>query len=137
MAAALPFRRVLLVNDSRDEREMYAEWFRQHGCCTLQAENVDDAYKMAVELSPDVVITDVKLLGSEDGLALTRRLKDGSHTSGLPVVILSGYVFKHDDEAARRAGCDLVVHKPCLPDALAQAIERVITRSSSVDVMQG
>jgi CheY-like chemotaxis protein len=122
MASSIPIRRVLLVNDSRDEREMYAEWFRQQGCCTLQAENAADAYRLAVELAPEVVITDVKLMGGEDGLTLTRRLKEDSHTKNLAVVVLSGYVFAHDDEAARRAGCDLVVHKPCLPDALADAI---------------
>jgi two-component system, cell cycle response regulator DivK len=108
---------------------MYAEWFRQQGCCTLLAENAADAYRMAVELTPDVVITDVKLLGSEDGLTLTRRLKRDSHTKELAVVVLSGYVFKTDDDAARLAGCDMVIHKPCLPDALADAIERVLPRS--------
>lgn len=118
--------RVLLVNDSRDEREMYAEWFRQQGSCTLQAENAADAYRIAVELLPEVIITDVKLLGQEDGLALTRRLKEHDQTRQVPVVVLSGYVFKHDDDAARLAGCDLVVHKPCLPDALGEAISRVL-----------
>ena len=125
MAMPYPIRRLLLVNDSVDEREMYAEWFRQQGCCTLQAENAADAYRMAVDLAPEVVITDVKLLGAEDGLTLTRRLKQNSDTKKLPVVVLSGYVFATDDEAARGAGCDLIVHKPCLPDALAQAIERI------------
>ncbi len=105
---------------------MYAEWFRQQGCCTLLAENAADAYRMAVELTPDVVITDVKLLGSDDGLTLTRRLKEDAHTRKLAVVVLSGYVFTTDDDAARLAGCDLVIHKPCLPDALAQAIESVL-----------
>jgi twitching motility two-component system response regulator PilH len=126
MVATGPLRRVLLVNDSPDEREMYAEWFRRQGCSTLQAENADDAYRMAVELTPEVVITDVKLLGKEDGLALTQRLKRDSHTRDVTVVILSGYVFKTDDEAARRAGCDLVLHKPCLPDALANAVDRLL-----------
>ena len=123
---ASQLRRVLLVNDSPDEREMYAEWFRQQGCTTLQAENADDAYRLALELTPEVVITDVKLLGKEDGLTLTRRLKEDSHTKGLAVVVLSGYVFTADDEAARRAGCDLVIHKPCLPDALSRAIDGLL-----------
>lgn len=107
---------------------MYAEWFRQQGCCALQAANAADAYRLAVELTPDVVITDVKLLGTEDGLTLTRRLKEDSHTKELAVVILSGYVFATDDEAARGAGCDMVLHKPCLPDALGEAVERVLPR---------
>ena len=128
MSTPSPGRRVLLVDDSRDEREMYAEWFRQQGCCTLQAENAADAYRLAVELTPDVIITGVRLSGSEDGLTLTRRLKQDSLTKNVAVVVLSGYVFHSDDEAAHRAGCDLVLHKPCLPDALADAIANLRPR---------
>jgi len=126
MGHVIPLRRVLLVNDSRDEREMYAEWFRRQGCCTLQAENAEDAYRLAVALTPEVVITDVKLLGKTDGLTLTKRLKQNANTRTLAVVVLSGYVFKTDDEAARRAGCDMVIHKPCLPDELAAAVSTLL-----------
>ena len=129
LAMQEPVRRVLFVTDSPDEREMYAEWFRHQGCSTLHAENADDAYRIARRLAPEVIITDVKLLGKDDGLALTRRLKADAHTKDVAVVILSGYVFETDDDAARSAGCDLVMHKPCLPDALAEAIERMLPRS--------
>ena len=126
MSTSLAVKRVLLVNDSPDEREMYAEWFRLRGCCTLQANNADDAYRMAQELEPEVVITGIKLPGPDDGLSLTRRLKQDAHTQHVPVVVLSGYVFATDDIAARQAGCDLVIHKPCLPDALAEAIDELL-----------
>ena len=107
---------------------MYAEWFRLRGCFTLQAGNADDAYRMAQELEPEVVITGVKLAGHDDGLSLTRRLKQSTVTQHVPVVVLSGYVFAKDDTAARLAGCDLVIHKPCLPDALAEAIDDLLPR---------
>jgi CheY-like chemotaxis protein len=128
MATQPPIRRVLLVNESPDEREMYAEWFRLRGCSTLQAGNAEDAYRMAQELAPEVVITGIKLPGPDDGLSLTRRLKQDANTQHVPVVVLSGYVFATDDIAARQAGCDLIVHKPCLPDALAQAVDELIPR---------
>lgn len=118
-------RRVLLVDSSRDEREMYAEWFYRHGCCALQAATADEAYRLALERVPQVVITDVRL-NDGDGLSLTQRLKQNQRTSRVVVVVLSGYVLPADDEAARRAGCDLVVHKPCLPDALADAVEALL-----------
>jgi CheY-like chemotaxis protein len=117
---------LLLVTSSRDEREMYAEWFRRHGCCPLQAATAEHAYQLAVELAPQVVITDVRLPGKGDGLSLTQRLKQDERTRKTIVVVLSGYVLPTDDEAARRAGCDLIVHKPCLPDALANAVEALL-----------
>ena len=118
--------RVLLVNDSVDEREMYAECFRRQGFCTLQASSATDAFKLASELPPAAIITDVRLSGEADGLALTRRLKEDERMRGVPVVVLTGFVFPHDQEAAAQAGCDAFVPKPCLPDALSAVVEELI-----------
>jgi CheY-like chemotaxis protein len=118
--------RVLLVNDSRDEREMYAEWLRRLGYTTLQASNATDGYRMAVELAADVVVTDIKLPGSTDGLELTRLLKQLPATHDVPVLIVSGYVFQaHSDDAAQ-VGCDRFLTKPCLPETLSAAIEGLL-----------
>jgi CheY-like chemotaxis protein len=92
--------RILLVDDSPDEREMYAEWFRQEGYLTLQAERATDAYRLASELGPDVAIVDVALSGTEDGLHLTRLLKESAATRAMPVVVLTGHVFPSDRRAA-------------------------------------
>src|SRR5688572_20201243 len=119
-------RRVLLVNDSSDEREMYAESLRRFGFSTLQASSAADAYRLATELPPAAVVTDVRLAGDEDGLQLTRRLKEDSRMRHVPVVILSGYVFPRDREAAAHAGCDLFVTKPCLPDVLSRRVAGLI-----------
>lgn len=129
MSAASP-RRVLLISDSADEREMYAESLRRCGFCTLQASNASDAFKLASELPPSAIVTDVHLEGEEDGLRLTRRLKQDERIKSVPVVILTGYVFAHDREAAARAGCDLFVPKPCLPDALSTVVAGLVDRES-------
>ena len=123
--------RVLLVDERIDEREMYAEWFRRHGYCTLQAGNAADGYRLALELSPDVVITDMRLVGDSDGLDLTRRLKQSSETAAVPVVVLSASAFPQDRDAAASAGCNLFVAKPCLPDELARAVSMVMVPAVS------
>ena len=124
----VPLPCVLLVADSPDEREMYAESFQRQGYTTLQARTAADAYRLASELAPAAIVTDVKLDGRDDGLTLTRLLKQDDRTRRTPVVVLTGYVFTHNREAAARAGCDLFVPKPCLPDALSRLVERLIQR---------
>jgi CheY-like chemotaxis protein len=126
MAATTP--RVLLISDSADEREMYAESLRRNGFCTLQACTGDDGFRLASELAPAAIVTDVRLGDGEDGLDLTRRFKEDARTRRVPVVILTGHVFTHDREAAARAGCDLFVPKPCLPDALSKVVAGLIQR---------
>jgi CheY-like chemotaxis protein len=120
--------RVLLVDDSVDEREMYAEYLRTRGYRTLQAVTANDGYQIAAELSPAVVVTAVKLRGTEDGLGLTARLKADASTRDASVIVLTGFVFDTDREAAARAGCDRFLMKPCLPSALASAIDELIDR---------
>jgi len=120
--------RVLLIDDAVDEREMYAEWFRYHGFCTLQASSASDGFRLATELAADVIITDVRLPGGDDGLRLTTRLKTTDSTAHIPIVVLSGYPDRAEIEAATRAGCDRVVPKPCGPDRLAAIAASLIAR---------
>lgn len=131
MHTPAPTPRVLLVNDSSDEREMYAESFRRGGFCTLQASTAADGFRLASELPPAAIVTDVRLAGDEDGLRFTRRLKSDARMRHVPVVILTGYVFTHDREAAAHAGCDLFLPKPCLPDVLSKTVAGLIQRRQS------
>jgi CheY-like chemotaxis protein len=110
---------VLLVDASRDEREMYAEWFKLKGYCTLQASTGRDGFRLASELRPDVVITAIRLPGDMDGLSLTAVLKREPETCDLPVIVLTGCAFQHERDEASRSGCDRLVMKPCLPHVLA------------------
>jgi DNA-binding response OmpR family regulator len=114
------------VDGSTDEREMYAEYFRLRGMFTLQADNADDGYRLTAERHPAVVITVVSLPGTEDGLALTRRLKCCDGTRLTPVIVLTGHVRERDRQAAERAGCDRFVVKPCGPETLAAVVEELL-----------
>ena len=120
-------RRVLLVNESRDERDMYAEVLRRAGYCTLLADNAADAYRLASELAPAVVVTGIRLGGSDDGFALTRRLKQDELTRAVRVVILSGDAFPKERDEAANSGCDVFLVKPCLPSTLARTVEEMVS----------
>jgi DNA-binding response OmpR family regulator len=118
---------VLLVNDTPDEREMYAEYLRSRGYETLEAETVNDGWRMASELGPVLVVTDMVLRGGT-GIDLLARLKTDTRTSGLPVIMLTGRIFELDRVEAARAGADLFLAKPCLPSQLADEIRTTIEK---------
>ncbi len=125
--------RVLLVDGSVDEREMYAEYFRARDLVTLQTGTADDGYRLAAELQPDVIITVMAIVRTDDGLddLLTRRVKANDETKKAPVIMLTGYVGETDRRNAEEAGCDRFLLKPCFPDVLADAIEELITAHTS------
>ena len=118
--------RVLIVDGSTDEREMYAEYFRLRGLATLQADNADDGFRLAVTLGPSVVITVERLLGTDDGLTLTQCLKSHNDTRHTPVIVLTVDTRESNRKAAETAGCDRLVLIPCRPDVLAALVEDLL-----------
>jgi two-component system cell cycle response regulator DivK len=121
---------VLLVEDDPDGRRMYADWLTDAGFRVSEAHNGLQALERALDLRPDVVVTDLNIPGI-DGFELTRRLKQDSRTSDIPVLAVTGYAaFAADPGRARRAGCDVVLPKPCSPDELEGAIRSLIHERS-------
>jgi two-component system cell cycle response regulator DivK len=121
---------VLLVEDDQDGRRMYAEWLTGAGFHVQQAHNGLQALDRAFVFLPDIVVTDLNIPGI-DGFELTRRLKQDQRTCEIPVLAVTGYAaFASDPQRALRAGCDVVLPKPCSPDELEIAIRRLIEERS-------
>ncbi len=122
-------RLVLLVDDDRECREMYARFLRQAGFDVAEAHNGNQALSKASERPPAIVVTDLALPGL-DGYQLTRQLRQQSPTEHVPVIAITGYGgFMDDTSRALAAGCDAVLTKPCLPDRLLDEIGRLLTRA--------
>lgn len=112
--------RVLIVEDHADTREMYVEYL-SGTFEVIAAGDGNEALAQAKKHRPDAVVTDLSLPGI-DGFELVSRLRRDPITSDAAVVCLSGFSGRSHEERARSAGVDRVVEKPCLPDALVQAI---------------
>lgn len=121
---------VLLVEDDQDGRRLYAEWLTEAGFHVEEAHNGLQALERAFDSRPHVVVTDLNIPGI-DGFELTRRLKHDARTRDVPVLAVTGYAaFASDPDRARRAGCDVVLPKPCSPEDLEAAIRGLIRERS-------
>ena len=120
---------VLLVEDDRDGRILFAEWLLAAGFRVEQAHNGLQALERARDLLPDAILTDLNIPGI-DGYELTRRLKSDPRTSSIPILAVTGYgPFTQDPGRADRAGCDAALRKPCDPDVLAETLTALITEA--------
>lgn len=129
MAHKDPSPSVLLVEDDRAGRLLYAEWLAHAGFNVAQAHNGLQALERAFDATPDVVVTDLNIPGI-DGFELTRRLKQDPRTRNVPVLAVTGYAaFASDPARAQRAGCDAVLPKPCSAEDLEAAIRNLIDDS--------
>lgn len=118
-------RRILIVDDVADNRELYEEYLSLVGYRVTCASNGIDALDKVVALKPHVVVTDVSMPGM-DGWEVTRRIKKCPKLKGTIVVILSGHTQDEDIQLAKKSGADDFVAKPCLPQVLAKKIAALL-----------
>ena len=115
---------IVLVEDHADTRQMYAE-FLSLSFEVLQASDGREALALMRERAPALVITDLSLPGM-DGFELIRLMRDDDRLRSVPVICLSGYGGHAHEQRAREVGCDHILQKPYLPDALATLAESVV-----------
>ena len=123
--------RVLLIGESVDEREMYGEALRLEGFCTLQAASVSAAGRMVDELRPSAVVLSEGRLDDGVGVSAIRTLARHTAAAGLPVVVLTSHACPADVEAARIAGCEQVIVKPCSPDVLIRRLGELMNSTGA------
>jgi CheY-like chemotaxis protein len=121
---------VLLVDDYADAREMYAYYLARHGFRVEEASDGHEALEKALTLNPAIILMDLSLPGI-DGWELARLLKQDSRTTSVPIIALTAHALNGEEQRARGAGCDAFVTKPCLPQVLADEMNRVLQAAHS------
>src|SRR5262245_60113367 len=92
-------RRVLVVDDYPDAREMYTEYLEFSGFEVVQAGNGIEALERAIDSAPDIILMDLSL-PVMDGWEATRRLKADTRTASIPIVALTGHALAGISEGA-------------------------------------
>ena len=117
---------VLIVDDYPDCSDMYGTYLALLGYRVLKATDGLEALRLALDSLPDVILMDIGLPGI-DGFEVTRRLKDEQSTRPIPVIALTAQA-PVQAERMRTLGFEATITKPCLPEALATEVQRVIHR---------
>lgn len=120
-------RDVLVVDDDRDARELFAYVLELAGATVAVAADGEAGLRTALRRHPDLVVTDIAM-PRMDGISMTRRLREAEPTRSIPVVALTGQYVGDLPAQARQAGCSEVVVKPCSPETLVNLVNRYIGR---------
>jgi CheY-like chemotaxis protein len=114
---------VLLVESHDDSRDMYADYLRQCGFTVRTAGTTDEGLMRASDA--DVIVTEIRVHGSFDGVELVCRLRNAAKTRRTPIIVLTACAFAPDQQRALAAGCNVFLPKPCLPERLVSEIRTV------------
>jgi two-component system cell cycle response regulator DivK len=122
--------RILIVDDFEDARELYAEYLRLRGFEMTGAADGQAALHLALPAGYDLIVLDLAL-PRMDGISVLRALRRNPATARTPIIILSASVGTEAREQTLRAGADLFLEKPCLPDELESAIRELLSARSA------
>ncbi|MBI3785477.1 MAG: PAS domain S-box protein, partial [Deltaproteobacteria bacterium] len=103
-------RRILVVDDSQDERTLQARMLSKSGCVVLEASGSTEALRLLEREAVDAVVTDLNMPGM-DGFALTEAIRRSPQLRTLPVIILSGSCTEEEHARCRAVGASACLNK--------------------------
>jgi two-component system cell cycle response regulator DivK len=106
-----PLRKILVVEDNQDNREMVVKALKFHGYQVIEAIDGEEAIEKAKAENPDLILLDI-YLPKMDGYEATKRLKRDGRLKDIPVIALTAHAMKGNREEALAAGCDGYIPKP-------------------------
>ena len=121
-------KKILIVEDNSDYRELMNLFITKMGYRAIQAKNSYEAITFAEVEGPDLIFMDVQL-PDVNGTATTAMLKQNPKTSRIPVVALTGWMSALLEEKASKVGIATYLIKPVSPQMLKETIEEYTSRS--------
>jgi CheY-like chemotaxis protein len=119
-------KKILIVDDRREVRELVQVTLRVKDYQILEASSGEEAIGMVKAERPDLVLMDIMMPGGMDGLEATRILKNDPETKGCPVIILTAKGQKTDKKMGFEAGAEDYFVKPFSPLDLIKKVEEVL-----------
>jgi DNA-binding response OmpR family regulator len=105
-------RRILVVDDNLDYRELLKHWLESEGHETILAETLEEGFvAIATEPFPDVVLLDIHL-GKKNGLTLVHWARKQRHLAHMPIAAITGLASFKELKSIGEAGCDTCFTKP-------------------------
>jgi two-component system cell cycle response regulator DivK len=118
-------KRILVVDDQEDLRGVLRDLLSGSGYTVIEAADGEAGVTKAKSDRPDLILMDIQM-PVIDGYEATRRIKSDPDFKPIPIVAVSSYAMKGDEEKARAAGCDHYVTKPYSSMQLLRLIRRLL-----------
>ena len=116
---------ILVVDDTEDTRQLYAEVLEAAGYRVEQATNGQEALDMIAADKPAVVLMDLSM-PVMDGWEATTRIKGHPTTADVVVIALTGHATELGLTRVKEAGADVICAKPCLPDVVLKHVRTLL-----------
>lgn len=104
-------KRILIVEDNDLNLKLFRDLLTAHGYETIETKEGLEAINITRSEHPDLILMDIQL-PEISGLDITRRLKSDDAICGIPIVAVTAFAMKDDEEKILAAGCEAYISKP-------------------------
>ena len=102
---------VLIVEDNELNMKLFNDLLEAHGYVTVQTRNGMEAIELARLHRPDLILMDIQL-PEVSGLQVTQWIKSAEELKHIPVIAITAFAMKGDEEKIRQGGCEAYLSKP-------------------------
>ena len=118
---------VLIVEDNELNMKLFRDLLEAHGIATLETRSGLEVLDIAREKKPDLILMDIQL-PEVSGLDVTKWLKGDDLLKNIPVIAVTAFAMKGDEEKIRQGGCEDYISKPISVSRFLEVIQTYLNR---------
>ena len=122
-------KRVLIVEDNELNMKLFNDLLEANSYATVQTRDGNEAVGLARRERPDLILMDIQLPGVS-GLDVIRWIKDEPDLGHIPIVAITAFAMKGDEDKIRQSGCDAYLSKPISVVKFLETIRHYLSAGS-------
>jgi len=121
---------ILIVEDNELNMKLFNDLLQAHGYNTLQTKDGREVVKLTRQSRPDLILMDIQL-PEISGLEITKMLKADDDLSHIPVIAVTAFAMKGDEQKIRNGGCDGYIAKPISVASFLQTVSKFLAPAAA------
>ena len=124
-------KKVLIVEDNELNMKLFHDLLDSQGYEILQTREGMQAMAMARQHMPDLILMDIQL-PEISGLEVTKWLKDDEELAHIPIIAVTAFAMKGDEERIRQGGCEAYISKPISVMHFLETVKKHLSQLATV-----
>ena len=122
---SLSKKRILIVEDNDLNLKLFRDLLSANGYETIETKEGREAISLTRSLRPDLILMDIQL-PEISGLEVTERIKADKDIRHIPIIAVTAFAMKDDEEKILRAGCEAYISKPISINDFLTAVRKFL-----------
>lgn len=118
-------KRILIVEDNELNLKLFRDLLGANGYDTLETKDGNEAIQMVRSQQPDLILMDIQL-PEISGLDITKMIKADQSIAHIPIIAVTAFAMKNDEEKIMSAGCQAYISKPISIGPFMETVKQFI-----------